>query len=52
MSNTELIESIAARLWRSDYRVNQIAWAGGDPQLKSMYRIMAAAAHQTLTSSI
>jgi hypothetical protein len=44
MSNTELIESVARELWRSDPRVSTVTWAVADPQLKSLYRILAAAA--------
>jgi hypothetical protein len=41
---TEKVEAIARALWVSDYRVNHVAWRDGDPQTKSFYRILAAAA--------
>jgi hypothetical protein len=41
MTDTNTIEVAARGLWRSDPRVNQALWAQGDPQLKSMYLILA-----------
>jgi hypothetical protein len=38
------VDAIARALWVSDYRVNHVAWKDGDPQIKSLYRILAAAA--------
>jgi hypothetical protein len=41
MTDPNTIEVAARELWRSDPRVNQALWAQGDPQLRSMYLILA-----------